>query len=57
MAAQSDIAWTLLGQAAQGLRDDDLLAVVTAAEQETDIQLKWLRTRMKEAAPQALVVA
>ena len=57
MAAQSDIAWTLLGQAAKGLRDDDLLAVVTSAEQETEIQLKWLRTRMKEAAPQALVVA
>ena len=57
MAAQCDIAWTLVGQAAKGLRDDDLLAVVTAAEHETAIQLKWLRTRMKEAAPHALVVA
>ncbi|MDT0530284.1 hypothetical protein RM555_14930 [Micromonospora sp. DSM 115977] len=26
-------------------------------EGETAIQLKWLRTRMKAAAPQALVVA
>lgn len=26
-------------------------------EQETAIQLKWLRTRMRQAAPQALVVA
>jgi hypothetical protein len=26
-------------------------------ESETEIQLKWLRTRMKQAAPQALVVA
>ena len=57
MAAQCDISWTLVGQAARGLRDDDLLAVVTADEQETAIQLKWLRTRMKQAAPQALVVA
>jgi hypothetical protein len=57
MAAQCDVAWTLLGQAAKGLRDDELLAVVTACEGETDIQLKWLRTRMKAAAPQALVVA
>ena len=27
------------------------------AEGETELQLKWLRTRMKQAAPQALVVA
>jgi len=38
------------------LRDDELLAVVTASEKGTAIQLKWLRTRMKQAAPQALVV-
>jgi hypothetical protein len=57
MAAECDISWTLIGQAAQGLRDDDLLEVVTTCEQETAIQLKWLRTRMKAAAPQALVVA
>jgi hypothetical protein len=57
MAAHCDITWTLLGQAAKGLRDADLLDVVTADEQETAVQLKWLRTRMKEAAPQALVVA
>jgi hypothetical protein len=56
MAAECDIAWTLVGQAAKGLRDDDMLSVVEACEQETAIQLKWLRTRMKQAAPQALVV-
>jgi hypothetical protein len=57
MAAQCDITWTVVGQAARGLRDDDLVEVVTTNEGETAIQLKWLRTRMKEAAPQALVVA
>jgi hypothetical protein len=57
MAAECDITWTLVGQAAQGLRDDELLEVVTACEGETEIQMKWLRTRMKQAAPQALVVA
>ena len=57
MAAECDIAWTLVGQAAQGLRDDDLLRVVRKDEGQTAIQLKWLRTRLKEAAPQALVVA
>jgi hypothetical protein len=50
------MAWTLIGQAAQGARDEDLLAVVQESEGDTAIQMKWLRTRMKQAAPQALVV-
>ena len=57
MAAECDMAWTLVGQAAQGLRDRDLLEVVQTCEGETAMQMKWLRTRMKQAAPQALVVA
>jgi hypothetical protein len=57
MAAECDICWTIVGQAAQGARDEELLAVVRRCEGETAVQLKWLRTRMKQAAPQALVVA
>jgi hypothetical protein len=57
MASECDMAWTLVGQGAQGARDTDLLKVVQRCEGETAIQLKWLRSRMKEAAPQALVVA
>jgi len=57
MATECDIAWTLVGQAAQGARDTDLLEVVQSCEGETATQLKWLKTRMKQAAPQALVVA
>jgi hypothetical protein len=57
MAVECDICWTIVGQAAQGARDEQLLAVVRRCEGETAIQLKWLRTRMKQAAPQALVVA
>jgi hypothetical protein len=57
MAAESDICWTVVGQAAQGIRDTDLLDVVTGCEGRTAIQMTWLRTRMKQAAPQALVVA
>jgi hypothetical protein len=56
MAAQCDMAWTLIGQAAQGARDEALLAAVTDCEDETQTQMRWLRTRMKQAAPQALVV-
>lgn len=57
MACECDITWTLVGQAAQGVRDSDLFDVVKRCEPETAIQLKWLRTRMKQAAPQALIVA
>jgi hypothetical protein len=57
MANACDIAWTMIGQAAQGARDKDLLAVVEACEKQTAIQIKWLMTRMTQAAPQALLVA
>ncbi|WP_199512120.1 hypothetical protein [Nucisporomicrobium flavum] len=49
--------WTVVAQAAQGLRDRDLLELAQHANGETSRQLSWLNTRMKQAAPQALVVA
>jgi hypothetical protein len=57
MACECDIVWTLVGQAAQGARDHELLAVVHTCEGETAMQIGWARSRMKQAAPQALVVA
>jgi hypothetical protein len=57
MANEVDIAWTLIAQAAQGARDKALFATVTACDGETEQQIRWLRTRMKQAAPQALLVA
>jgi hypothetical protein len=57
MATECDLVWTLVGQAAQGARDGQLLELVGQLEGETAIQLRWLQTRMKQAAPQALVVA
>lgn len=56
MATECDITWTLVGQAAQGARDAELLEVVNGCEGETATQLQWIKTRMKQAAPQALVV-
>ena len=49
--------WTVIGQGAQGLRDDELLAVSQDALSDTARQLTWFTTRMKAAAPQALIVA
>jgi hypothetical protein len=57
MANACDISWTIIGQAAQGLSDRDLLEVVDSCEGQTATQIKWLKTRMKQAAPQALLVA
>jgi hypothetical protein len=37
--------------------DTDLFDVVQGCEVETAAQLHWLKSRVKEAAPQALVVA
>ena len=49
--------WTMIGQAGQALRDESLLTVVGECSAEIQIQIQWLETRMKQAAPQALVVA
>jgi hypothetical protein len=56
MVTEVDISWVVLGQAAQGLHDKELLAEVQACDKETSVQLKWLKTRMKQAAPQTLIV-
>ena len=57
MATECEVTSTLVAQAAQGARDADLLQVAERCQGEAAGQLSWLRTRMKQAAPQALVVA
>lgn len=57
MATECDVAWTVVGQAAYGARDEGLIAVVAGCQAQARTQLQWLRTRMGQAAPQALVVA
>ncbi|EHR61740.1 hypothetical protein [Saccharomonospora cyanea] len=57
LASLTDMTWTVVGQAAQGLRDRELLHVIDTCEPETRRQLVWLRSRIKQAAPQALIAA
>ncbi|MGW7356272.1 hypothetical protein ACWGI0_06265 [Streptomyces sp. NPDC054802] len=57
LASFVDITWTVLGQAAQGTRDRELLTVVDTCKTDTQRQLKWLNTRIKQAAPQALIAS
>lgn len=57
LASLVDITWTMIKQAGQALRDKELLDVVARCDEQTATQLKWLQTRMKQAAPQALLAA
>lgn len=49
--------YTVVKQAASALRDEELLGVIADCDGETETQIAWIGTRMKQAAPQALVVA
>jgi hypothetical protein len=57
LATLVQTTWTVIAQGAQGLRDRDLLEIANTSNAETSRQLTWLNTRMKVAAPQALIVA
>ena len=57
LATLVQTTWTVIAQGAQGLRDPELLQVAESANAQTSRQLTWLNTRMKVAAPQALIVA
>ncbi len=55
LAAQdSELAWVVLLQAARAARDAALVDVATACHEEADGCGRWLRTRIKQAAPQVL---
>jgi hypothetical protein len=57
LATLCSTTWTVVMQGAQGLRDRELMGVVQDAERSTHRQLSWLTTRMKAAAPQALLMS
>lgn len=57
LANMTDITWTLVKQAAQALPDRELIKVIAECEAETTVQVSWIRTRLKQAAPQALIAA
>ena len=56
-AALVQTTWTAVYQAAQAVRDRELMQASETANTGTARQLAWLTTRMKAAAPQALLVA
>lgn len=54
-AEETSITWVMAGQAALAARDAELLDTVSECHTDTELQVKWLTTRIKVAAPQALV--
>jgi hypothetical protein len=57
LASYLDMAWMVVGQAAKGARDQELINAVAQCEEESASQRRWLMTRLKAAAPQALLAA
>jgi hypothetical protein len=55
-AQEVSFHWMVAGQLAQATRDQELLSLVDELHRETLTQIKWLKTQIKLAAPQALVV-
>ena len=51
-AQATELAWVILSQSARAVRDPDLLTVATSGQEAVTVCAKWLRTRIKEAAPQ-----
>jgi hypothetical protein len=56
LAQATEIAWIILQQAALAVRDGELIDVISGCHEETETCAKWLRTRIKQAAPQVLAV-
>ncbi|HYJ75244.1 MAG TPA: hypothetical protein VEV65_06555 [Kineosporiaceae bacterium] len=56
LAALLQTSWTILEQAAQGARDDELLQLSTEALTQVARTIAWLTTHLKAASPQILLV-
>jgi hypothetical protein len=57
LANEVQLCWIVILQAARSLRDKELELACQQFDGQTQKQLSWLLTRIKQAAPQALVVA
>jgi hypothetical protein len=53
-AQEAEIAWVVLLQGAKARRDSELVEAATTAHEGCEKTAKWLRTRIKVAAPQIL---
>jgi ferredoxin-nitrate reductase len=56
LASENNMSWLVLKQASQALRNNELEKICTQAVEQTKQEISWLKTRIKQAAPQALTV-
>lgn len=54
MAAGASVDWELLGQAAQAIKDQELLDLTSRCHPETLRQMRWANAMLKELSPQVL---
>ncbi len=57
LANEVYLCWIVLSQAAKALRDKELETACEQFDRQTKQQIAWLLTRIKQAAPQTLVVS
>jgi hypothetical protein len=53
-AQECELAWSVLLQGARATREEALATVAGVCVLETTVQAHWIKTRLKEAAPQVL---
>jgi hypothetical protein len=55
-AQEGATTWVMAAQAAKAVRDEELLTLASECQSETELHAKWLLTRIKTGAPQALTL-
>jgi hypothetical protein len=56
-AADCEIAWTIVGQGAKAAREQEVVALFSECCEEVTGQMRWVKTKIKLAAPQAVTSA
>ena len=56
LAQESHISIVVLKQATQALRDDEMMELLQRMSEHNSRLLAWLKTRIKQTAPQSLIV-
>jgi hypothetical protein len=57
MAYDAEVAWLVLGQVGNAIRERPLLDAVCTGHEHAEMRWKWLRTKIKELCTQVLVAS
>jgi hypothetical protein len=56
LVTEAELLWTQLEEAAQALRDEEMLNIVKASREQNARQLQWVKTMTKELSAETLTV-